>query len=551
MSAAERPPALLRGVAPLVVALLIAVASGGSGGASAQRIDPLREEPQRRPSGAPDADTAERSRGDETERQRARPRKLLPGLSTELLWTDNVLPQTGEKQSDFVLTITPRVLLNYNTDRARLNGSVAVPTVLYAETRSRDAVYPEVDLLGQLELLNRFFFVEAAANVRTTFLTPFGARPADLSTIVADRFTTQTYSVSPFIEGRSGAISYLLRDDNVWTLFDDAPVRTRDAYTNRLTGTIEREPTPFGWAADFLRTAYEFRDQTRTQSLELARVRGLWQPGPQLRLHVSVGYERNQLAVSKTDGAIYGAGVRWRPSDRTVLDASWEHRFFGGSYDFLFEHRMTRSSFSLSASRKLTSYPEQLATFPPGSFVPGVLERIFASRIPDLDARRDFVDQFIRERGLPLVVSEPIAVNVQQVYLAESARASAGLLGVRNNLLLSVYYYKTSPVGEEVGGLPIDVLARAQTKQIGASASWTSQLSPVTSLSLTGNASRAEARPALTGTSDNWYTELRLTRRLSPRSTAYAGARYESFDSDAGRDYTATSVFVGAQIWFY
>ena len=47
---------------------------------------------------------------------------------------------------------------------------------------------------------------------------------------------------------------------------------------------------------------------------------------------MSGGYEDNRYSVTDYSGAIYGAGLQWKPTERTSLDAKWEHRFFGSSY---------------------------------------------------------------------------------------------------------------------------------------------------------------------------------------------------------------------------
>ena len=105
----------------------------------------------------------------------------------------------------------------------------------------------------------------------------------------------------------------------MWTLLGDAPINARNIYTNLLKGSIEREPTPVGWGFDISRSAYSFEELNGTQTLELARARGIWQPIPQLRLQLSGGYERNEFPLSRSDGAIYGAGFLWRPTDRTKV----------------------------------------------------------------------------------------------------------------------------------------------------------------------------------------------------------------------------------------
>ena len=103
----------------------------------------------------------------------------------------------------------------------------------------------------------------------------------------------------------------------------------------------------------------------------------------------------------------------------------WEHRFFGASYLVSFDHRRPLSVWSFRASRDITSYPQQLANLSAGGDVNGLLNTLFASRVPDPAARQTFVDQFIRQRGLPPTLAGPISLFSQQVTLEESARGVA------------------------------------------------------------------------------------------------------------------------------
>ena len=61
---------------------------------------------------------------------------------------------------------------------------------------------------------------------------------------------------------------------------------------------------------------------------------------------------------------------------------------------------------TLRISRNITSYPQQLANLPAGGDVSALLNRLFLTTIPDPTQRQQAIDQFIRDRGLPAVLSE-------------------------------------------------------------------------------------------------------------------------------------------------
>ena len=124
-----------------------------------------------------------------------------------------------------------------------------------------------------------------------------------------------------------------------------------------------------------------------------------------------------------------------RPSGRSVV-ANWEHRFFGSSYLFTFDHRTPLSVVSLHASRNITSYPQQLATLPPTGSVAALLFSLFATRIPgSARSAGELVDQFItRARACRRPSRAALSLYTQQITLQEHATATFGLLGARNSV---------------------------------------------------------------------------------------------------------------------
>ena len=81
---------------------------------------------------------------------------------------------------------------------------------LYASQTENNSFAPTVNLTGTLEAIEKFAYLEARANVSQTFISPFGAQPADLVNATQNRYTQQTYEVSPYIQGRPGLDRCLL-----------------------------------------------------------------------------------------------------------------------------------------------------------------------------------------------------------------------------------------------------------------------------------------------------------------------------------------------------
>jgi uncharacterized protein (PEP-CTERM system associated) len=465
-----------------------------------------------------------------------RPFTLLPTLTMEETFTDNVnLQPSSSRQSDFVTQITPGLQVSGNSARASLNGSIALPILVYARTGGENnRVVPQVNLVGSVEALERLFFVEGSVYVTQEYLNPFGARSTSLSNNPDNAYVTKIYRVSPYFKGTTpGGLKYELRNNNIWSNLNSTPLSAEDSYTNEAIARLEQDPLPFGWALELNRTDVKFTGQ-ESQLSELARGRAIAQPDPRYQVSVSAGYEHNRYPFVTYDDLIYGVGGRWHPTDRTNLDAQWEHRFFGSSYQLVFDHRTPQTVITLSASRNLQSYPQLLAQIPPGGIVPLLLDSLFRSRIPDPLQRQQFVQQFIRDRGLPLVLSDPFSLYSQQTYLEERASATLGLIGARNTLFFTGYRLRVEPVTSVAGGSSLPTLFELinNNTQRGGGVVWSHNLSALATLAVSGDYVRTEANAPLTGTTRQGSVRAILSTSISANTSVYAGLRFQSLRSD-------------------
>lgn len=474
--------------------------------------------------------------------------RFTPTLGAEASWTNNVdLLPPDQQRSDFVFIVTPGLTVDYEAARIFLRGYVNVPIRLYARTgEDNNEVSPQADLLGRVTLVDKFLFVEAQATVQQTYLNPFGPRPVDLINATDNRYTSQTYRITPYVEGYlSNNLRYLLKNDNIWTNANSIGSASEYSYTNYLYGYLDRDPLPFGWRLVVERNEYRFEDQSRTQLLELVRALGTYRPDPTLELFASGGYEHNRFPLSSYSGAIYGAGVRWRPNERTSLDAAAEHRFFGTSYLFNFNHRMARTTWQVNAKRDATTYPQQVASLPVGASVTGALDNILQSRLPDPTERAQYIANFVNDRGLPATLVEPLAIYTQLLYLQESATIGTGLLGARNAVFANAFWNRTQAISASGQVLPPVIGGDDNNTQVGGSVAWSWQLTPLASLTASGTYTRTESLAQSSDASDQYDVRIVLTRPLSPKTLGFAGARYQRFDSTVEQDYREAAVFVG------
>ena len=313
-------------------------------------------------------------------------------------FTNNVdyAPQ-GQTTGDFATTLSGTFTIHGEGARVRLDGSIGASWLLYASETQNNSIAPYVNLTGRVEAIEKFAFVEASANIATSFLSPFGPQPASLVNATDNRYLSQTYTVSPYIQGVLGStnISYQVRDDNYWTVassFGNSSNKVPNTYANHLSAYMNSGTNPFGWRLEYDRLFYDNGIQIGNggsivdpgnYTLQTARLIVPYQIDPQLQVSGRIGYEKNQFPTTSNQGTIYGAGVQWNPTERTQMGGFWEHQFFGSSFSWQISHRLPNAAISASFVRGLTSYPQLALAIPAGTTVTQFLDAAFTTRIPD------------------------------------------------------------------------------------------------------------------------------------------------------------------------
>jgi uncharacterized protein (PEP-CTERM system associated) len=459
--------------------------------------------------------------------------RFTTAVSIDESFTNNVNLDSRENAiNDFITQITPSVSFREAGGRLKLNGFVSLPILKYARTSENDTIVPQVNVSATAEVIERVFFVDTAINVQQQFNSPFGARPVTLDSSTVNRFTAQSYNVSPYIRGGTGDYSYELRDNNIWTKSSGTlgSIPT-SSYSNEIVGTILRRPTPFGWTIDYDRSDVKFPDQGPLIT-QLVRARGVWQVDPQVEISAGGGYEDNRYTLASYKDTIYSVGVRWRPTERTAVNANVEHRFFGASYNFEFDHRTPLSVWSLHASRNTTTYPQQLASLPAGSSIVALLNQLLLASIPDPVQRQAYIDQLISSGSVPQLTSGAVNLFTQQVLLQEQASASVGLIGARNTVYFTVFRTHSEPVAG--AGIPLEGLVSSigNNTQTGGSVVWTQKLTPSLTLTASGDVLRTVANAPDTGKTNQGALRSSLATPISANTSVYASTRYQRLRSD-------------------
>jgi uncharacterized protein (PEP-CTERM system associated) len=477
---------------------------------------------------------------------------ITPDVTVTGTYNDNpTLAASSDARGDFITQVSPGLRIDGRGPRFRANLNYRPSAIFYARNSGDNDFINTLSAFGNLEAIERFFFVEATGNIAQNFISPLGPRPADITTITPNRAETRTFGLSPYVRGEIGrGYAYELRNRNNWTSTNNEVLG--DVQNTIWSARLSSPVRLFGWALDFedskLRYESEGISDRSDRESRLARGTIYMQPDPSVRLSASAGRERNNYALGEAQSSsTRGAGITWTPTVRTTADLQYERRFFGPSRLARFQHRTRLTAWNVSYSRSTSDFQQELLRLPPGNTA-ALLDVIFAARVPDPAERQAAVDQFLRTTGTPSFLSGPLAFYTQQIFLQERLEVSAGLLGVRNSLTFTVFTSDSNALSEGlVGAVPDAFLAGSRIRQIGFGVRADHRLTPFTSIGASANRTKARQEEPSVSDSVNDSLALTLNHTLSPRTTAFGGVSLTNFEtSGAGSSgQEARTAFVG------
>jgi uncharacterized protein (PEP-CTERM system associated) len=467
--------------------------------------------------------------------------------------TDNVdLAPKGQEETDLYLTVTPSIGARREGARLKANVVYAPSLTVYASSAAPD-LFNSLYADASLEAVQDFFFVDANASIYQTFLSPFGSFPSDVGLKTDNRTETYTLSVSPYIKGRIGAEgAYEVRNRTTYTA-DDASLTNASRYVSwsgRASAPLARR---WSWTLEGSRDTTYYTDQRDLES-NIARLLLTYRVSPDLALTARAGYEHNNYGLTDTNDAIYGVGLTWTPTPRTLVNGYVEDRYFGTSYNLSASHRRRLSAFTLYGSRDVSTYPQQLLfTLPPGD-ARSLMNAALTARIPDPVQRQAAVQQLLTATGTPNNILAPTTFYTEQANLVDNVGASIALLGVRNSVVLSVNWVKNQPISQISGQpLPPQLQGISRYETYGAAVDWSLRLTARTRSSLLVSRYYTEQLDTPDDNSTNTQARYQLVTQLSRRTTGSVGVRWTEFNSNLARvsDYTEHAIFATASHNFY
>lgn len=470
-----------------------------------------------------------------------RTRAFVRGQET---FSDNVnLGTVGNRSSDWTTDLSGGVALDWNTPRATLIGTAAAQTLYFARRPEDSRVNPAVSLLGRLEAVPRFFYVEGAVSSGRTYLSPFAPRSLDNTNALGNSYTSTVTRVSPYIQGVAGGnISYLLRNDSTWF---DAGGSVPGSYANGTTALVSRTPTPLGWALTYNRTFVDWSDRPR-YTADAIRARVVYRAQADLELFAIGGYEWTDYLDVQRNGGIWGGGATWRPTPRTVVSALYEERYYGPSWLIAMDHRRPGFAINVSSVRSQTTTPQTANTAAVGISTAAFLDAAFITRYPDPVARQAAVNDFVLANNLPPVLTSTLQFYSQSVFVRTAHSATFVLLGVQQSIGTTLFYAKNEET-RDYGILPAPLGLVPASEQRGISLFLSRRLSPFTTVTGAFTDLRTHALGGSIPDARQDVATLSVRTALTPRSGYFWGGRWQQFsrpDSALG-EATERAAFAG------
>lgn len=469
----------------------------------------------------------------------------------------------GPNQPDdgFTTSLTAALGIHGQSARLKLDGTFSVTETYYGSQGQPASFAPNVSLNASLEAIEKFFWIDANAVVTQSFLTPFGPQPANLTTPTNNRYTTQAYGVSPYIKGVIvGDISYSLRDDNYWSRsssYGDSAATVPATYSNNLSGQVSSVlGNGGGWTLQYTRQSYDNGVDTGTYVIQVGRAILSYAVDPQLTVSARGGYESDHfpaltgangslLPSSNNTGAIYGAGMNWRPGERTSLNGYWEHQFFGSSYNWQLTHRLPNVALSATFTRGLTSFPQLALVIPGGVTVAQFLDAAFTTRIPDPAQRAAAVAQFLAQTGLPSTLASPLNFYAQSITLQQTATLSAVWVGLRNSVGLTLFNTQSEAISGTGSTLPPAFALGTNNTQTGGAINYSHRLSGLTNLIAGVTYSTTKPNNTDSSVSDlrsnNFNVSVSISTEFTPKTSGAVGATYFVFQTPGSNNFGTQS----------
>ena len=471
-----------------------------------------------------------------------------PTLSVRETFTSNVrLDRGSDARGDAITDISPGLRLSSRAGRIIGDVDYALHGLVYARQSSFNEIQQSLSARGTAEAIDKWAYVDASASISQQSISALGTRSADRSLAGGNRAEVSTYQIAPYVRGPVGSFAnYVVRWD--WTASNSSGSSAKST-SNEASLALSSSSALFsrlGWALNASRRSSEFGSQAPQDSTRLDG-RLTFAATSEFQLSAGVGRERNDYEFSSQKSTTtWSGGFIWAPTERTRLEVTREHRFFGNAYNIRFEHRTPRTVWTFVDGQDVNTNAGANGTNSSRS-VFDLLYAQFASIAPDPAQRTALVDAFLLNNGLTrsALVSDGFLTNAASIQRRQNL--SLAWLGLRTTLLLSTSRNDARAANETAANTG-DLSNGRNLHSTGMGVNLSHRLTPLSALSadlsLTRNSSTIDYRTTRLRSLTTTYTT-----RLNKQVDLSISARRTLFHS-AVDPYTESAIVANLKVQF-
>jgi uncharacterized protein (PEP-CTERM system associated) len=454
---------------------------------------------------------------------------VQPTLELRAIATDNSgLTTSANKKSDLIADVNAGLLVRRRSARLNIDGDIGLEFIGYADHSQPDRVLPRGKLNLNATLVERNLFFDGGVEARRTRADPLAAQGEGAST--ANVLSTLTYRASPYFSHEfSSDVTALARSDTIISHnFGGDPVTStlqRDSRLQRELLRVERRPLPWGVALDASREDTRYAEQSDTvlrvdsvRAIGSVAIGGDWVAG------LIVGHDHSVYSLNDVSDSRRGVMARWRPTERTLLDAEVEHRFFGTGWNLRFRHRWPLTILDVTMQRAPSATPVSAGVVESASDVAKLFGPRLSAQFPNAADPTAAARDLLASRGIPADLSKPLLIFSESAQLSQRATVSVTTTGVRTTLSGTAFYVKAEALDR---GATVPTLQSFDSRQWGGSMSLNRRLAPDTTGTVELSWSDLQGLGARIGESARQATgSVAINRRLSTVTSFTAGLQH-------------------------
>ncbi len=470
------------------------------------------------------------------------PEPAAPGATQRPGWTitptvevterlsDNILLTNTNRKHDEVTEISPGLRIDGQSARLKVHFDYQLRGIFYAQGSRSNHTQNALNTFGTLEAVDNLLYLDFSGVITQQSISAFGTQSPSSVNVNANSTETANFRLSPYLKGRLlGYADYELRYTRS-ALRSDAS-GAFDSDTNEWMGKIHGATAManLGWSLEGHGTQVDYSDGRKNES-ELFRGLLSYRFAPEIRVSASMGSERNDyLGGDAKTWQTHGYGFDWSPSERTLLSAFRERRFFGNGHTVTFTHRTPLTSWRISDTRDVSLAPSNLTTVGLGSIY-DLLYNMYQSNIPDPIQREAFVRGLLQRGGVAANSQVLAGFLSSQATVQRQQEISVALQGVRNTVTFLASRSENQRLGSTLGAAAGDFAVTSSIRQRGFSMNWAHHLTPLSSLSVMASQQNSAGDANIQGTKLRTLN-VSYSTKFDPKTTASLGVRRALFES--------------------